>query len=203
MTDENAFHIPDIPTALHWRGAPRSWNWSADNQLTIEANPRTDWFIDPQGAVNTANASGLLFETQEAGMLRAKVSVQYAATYDAGALVVYRAPDVWGKLALELSPQGKLMIVTVVTNGVSDDSNHVVISEPPVYLRLAKLAHAYAFHYSTDGAFWHLVRYFGLGAAGDAHIGFLAQSPLGEGCTATFSQISYQPQILEDIRSGL
>src|SRR5690606_8569945 len=100
MTDENTFHIPDIPAPQHWHNAPRSWNWSADNQLTIEAGERTDWFIDPQGAVETGNAPALLFSVHEPAMLTAKVSVHFASTYDAGALVVHHAPNVWGKLAL-------------------------------------------------------------------------------------------------------
>jgi hypothetical protein len=48
---------------------------------------------------------------------------------------------------------------------------------------------AWAFHASTDGAWWRLLRYFALSSdpAEMIRVGFLAQSPTGEGCAATFA----------------
>jgi regulation of enolase protein 1 (concanavalin A-like superfamily) len=94
------------------------------------------------------------------------------------------------------------MIVSVVTRGSSDDANSVPIDGNTIYLRLSKLENAYAFHYSHDGSAWNLVRHFGLGGQRETQIGFLSQSPTGEGCTAYFSEISYTPQLLGDLRSG-
>jgi regulation of enolase protein 1 (concanavalin A-like superfamily) len=55
----------------------------------------------------------------------------------------------------------------------------------------------------TDGGRWSLVRYFTLGdGADDVAVGFSAQSPTGDGCTATFSDITFQPTLLEELRSG-
>jgi uncharacterized protein len=63
------------------------------------------------------------------------------------------------------------------------------------------LGPAFAFHASTDGLFWQFVRYFTL--AGDAvRIGFLAQSPMGEGCTVRFDEILLTPDRLADLRDG-
>ena len=60
---------------------------------------------------------------------------------------------------------------------------------------------AWAFHASADGALWSLLRYFTLGEASGARIGFLAQSPRGWGCTA-FDQIAYCPGAHADLRDG-
>ena len=54
------------------------------------------------------------------------------------------------------------------------------------------------------GQAWHLVRYFSLGdgAPSRAGVGFIAQSPTGEGCTAEFADITFRPELLADLRSG-
>ena len=53
-----------------------------------------------------------------------------------------------------------------------------------------------------DGAYWQLLRYFTLGEASGARVGFLAQSPIGDGCTAVFDSITYQPGAPADLRDG-
>jgi regulation of enolase protein 1 (concanavalin A-like superfamily) len=148
------------------------------------------------------NAPALLMPASAPCILRARVTVEAQATFDAGVLAAYQSDEVWAKLCFERSPQGQLMIVSVVTRGSSDDANSVPIERNSIYLRLAKLENTYAFHYSHDGSTWNLVRHFSLGGQHEAHIGFLSQSPTGEGCTAHFSEIAYAPTLLSDLRSG-
>jgi len=124
--------------------------------------------------------------------LQAKVTVEFAATYDAGTLFLY-AHD---------SPQGQPMVVSVVTRGVSDDCNSVDIAGNSVYLRVYRHGKVLAFHYSRDGHYWHFVRHFSLGDVEDLRVGFSVQSPTGQGCTATFSEIRYAPGTLSDLRHG-
>lgn len=193
--------IPNLPHGLHWLNQPQSWDVSPEGQLTITAPAKTDWFIDPQGAVNVANAPGLLFPTSGPCILSAQVSANHVATFDAGVLLVYESPLAWAKLCLEFSPQGRPMIVSVVTKGISDDCNASTVTGP-MYLRLSKLEKAYAFHVSENGAEWSLIRYFRLEDGTNAQMGFLAQSPTGNGCTASFSNIHFEGRLLSDIRSG-
>lgn len=201
MTAHDHIEIPGLPTPLRWEGTPETWQLE-NGSLTIRAGRRTDWFIDPQGETVTHNAPALLLSAAQPCLLKTRVSLEPQSTFDAGALVLLHNAQTWGKLALEFSPQGQLMIVSVVTRGVSDDCNSVPISGNAVYLRVAKLERAYAFHYSLDAAHWHLVRYFSLGEAAPLEIGFLAQSPMGEGCSAHFSEIDYRLGLLADLRSG-
>ena len=193
--------IPSIPDLLHWLNPPAEWDLSPQAQLTITAPAKTDWFIDPQGAVEIANAPVLLFSFSEPCTLSAQVSVKHVSTYDAGVLLVYESPSSWAKLCLELSPQGRPMIVSVVTKGVSDDCNAFPVNGP-MYLRISRLEKAYAFHASEDGVGWHLIRYFRLEDSPDTQIGFLAQSPTGSGCTVTFKNLRFEQRLLENIRSG-
>jgi hypothetical protein len=51
---------------------------------------------------------------------------------------------------------------------------------------------------------WNFVRHFHLDPGPD-HVmrtGFVAQSPTGEGCRVTFSQLRYLPEALDDLRGG-
>lgn len=193
--------LPILPHPGHWLNQPRSWDYSAEGQLTITAVAKTDWFIDPQGAVNVSNAPVLLFPTTGACVLSTQVSVNHLATYDAGVLMIYENPRSWAKFCLELSPQGLPMIVSVVTKGVSDDCNAFAV-KGPVYMRASKLEKAYAFHVSEDGNYWNMIRYFQLEDHQNAQLGFEAQSPTGESCTATFGKIRFEERLLTDLRSG-
>jgi regulation of enolase protein 1 (concanavalin A-like superfamily) len=95
------------------------------------------------------------------------------------------------------------MIVSVVTNGASDDCNSVVLSRADAWLRVAGFGDAFAFHYSLDGQTWHFVRYFTLHERAGVRAGFSVQSPTGEGCTVTYTGVRYQPVALADLRSGV
>lgn len=189
----------DLP-ALSWLQEPASFDVAADT-VSVTAPAKTDWFIDPNGKVSFDNAPALLFDAAKDFMLSSKVTVDFRSTYDAGVLTVYQHPKSWAKLCFERSPQGSPMIVSVVTKGTSDDCNSVPMTENSIYLRVSKIGNTYAFHSSSTGEFWHMVRYFALEDA-PSKAGFLAQSPTGEGCKVTFSEVEFAYQTLKDIRSG-
>jgi regulation of enolase protein 1 (concanavalin A-like superfamily) len=191
-----------LPMPLHWQISPERFEISGA-ALEIAAGARTDLFVDPQGEAVTLNAPCLIGPTSGDFMLSARVSVAFAATFDAGVLLLYAGARLWAKLCFEYSPQGQPMVVSVVTRGVSDDCNSFVVDGNSVWLRVARLGRACAFHASTDGNNWQLVRHFALDNADALETGFLAQSPTGAGCVATFEQIRYSPERLADLRSGV
>lgn len=192
--------IPAIPHPLSWQVPALGAQFSSDT-LSITAGPKTDLFTDPRGLITIANSPRLMFNPQGDFMLRATVTVPFVATYDAGVLVAFIDDTHWAKLCFEFSPQGQPMIVSVVNKNDSDDCNSVIIAGNTVHLRLTRAGRAFAFHYSTDTRFWHFVRYFNLGVEGAA-VGFSSQSPTGEGCTATFEDIRFEPRAPADIRNG-
>lgn len=193
--------IPSLPYSLHWLNQPERWHISPEGQLSITSPGKADWFIDPQGAVSVSNAPVLLFRTPGPCMLSTQVVVNHVATYDAGVLMVYESPQAWAKFCLELSPQGRATIVSVVTKGVSDDCNAFAV-DGPVHMRVSRLEQAYAFHVSQEGSRWDLIRYFKLEDNRNVQIGFEAQSPTGNGCTASFRNIRFEPRLLTELRSG-
>ena len=198
-----AFRLAHVPGAFEWRNHPLAWQVGPDHSLTITAGRDTDWFIDPAGHDAKDSAPSALFVPPDRHFLwSAHVRVAFASAFDAGVLPVYVRDDLWAKLCFELSPQRQPMIVSVVTRGTSDDCNSAPIEGPAVYLRIARQAHAFAFHYSHDGEWWHLVRYFSLGPVETVRMGVSAQSPTGQHCTVNFSEIRYLQGTLQDMRSG-
>jgi regulation of enolase protein 1 (concanavalin A-like superfamily) len=197
------FKLPAIPGDLQWQNQPVDWKIESGNSLTIVAGAETDWFIDPAGNYFKDNAPAALFAPPDADfLLSARVSVDFASAFDAGVLQVRERDDLWAKLCFEYSPQRQPMIVSVVTRGVSDDCNSAPIDGQDVYLRIARNGQTLAFHYSRDGRYWHLVRYFTLGPLDNLRVGFSSQSPTGQKCTVLFSEISYKAGTLKDNRSG-
>jgi regulation of enolase protein 1 (concanavalin A-like superfamily) len=201
MTPAAVIVVPPVPTTFRWNGTPLS-SAVEDGHVDITVGARTDWFVDPRSGEATLNTAALVGALDGDFALSARVEVTFQSTFDAGALVLWRDEATWAKLAFEYSPQGQPMVVSVVTRGESDDCNSMAVSAGAVWLRIARLGAAYAFHASTDGKRWQFVRHFRLGATHPAEVGFEAQSPLGHGCTAHFSDIVYSPDSPEDLRDG-
>jgi regulation of enolase protein 1 (concanavalin A-like superfamily) len=134
--------------------------------------------------------------------LSARVSADLRATFDAGALVLRAADDAWVKLALERSPRGGATIVSVVTRGVSDDANAWAVAGASAWLRISRIGATCVLHASDDGARWDLVRHCAFDAPPRVNAGFLAQSPTGDGCTATFADVRFAATTLAELRDG-
>jgi len=205
MDEHEPITHPGIPFPLSWAAPPVDWALSPQGDLSITAGPGTDLFIDPARAADPApiaTAPRLLGRWLGDFQLSARVSVGFRSTFDAGVLVVWADDETWAKLCFELSPQGDPTIVSVVTRGLSDDCNSFVVEAPWVWLRISRLGPTYAFHASTDGKAWRLVRYFVLGGRPDPMLGFEAQAPTGESCSVTFSRVSFSPTRLDNLRDG-
>jgi uncharacterized protein len=238
--------LPSLPGEGRWLNPPQSYN-IADGPpqlgerpepgqrlelgqrkvLTIASGKKTDWFVDPFDGTVSRNAPILLF-TPAPGpasdyLLSARVTVKFAAKWDAGALMLWGDDHHWAKLSFELSPDRQPTLVTVVTRGASDDCNSSSLPGHSVYLRIARNSSqkisstssqnsspkssqnskTYVFYYSTDGSNWHILRTFDLGPDLPTNmpiaVGFESQSPAGSGSVATFSAISYEKKRLGNI----
>jgi uncharacterized protein len=194
--------IDAMPMPLRWLAPAARWR-SQGSTLELAAHPRTDWFVDPVGARDPAlDGAALVGDVDGDFLLSARVGVGFASTFDAGVLMVHASDTTWAKLCFELSPQREAMVVSVVTRGVSDDANGFVVSGGEAWLRIARMGSAFAFHASTDGKEWRLVRHFALGIDGEVAVGFEAQSPTGDGCDVRFDEIRFEPRTLGDLRDG-
>ena len=185
------------------------WRVDEDGSVVGDAPGGSDLYVNPGGAdagdaASLLNAATLL-GTPPAGdfQLRARVTVGFTARFDAGVLLLWLDETHWAKLCFELSPAGEPMVVSVVTLGVSDDANSFVVPDRTVWLRVSRIGRVYAYHASTDGVAWSLVRVFSLGDLGAEHrVGLEVQSPTGEGCTVRFADVAFVEERLADLRDG-
>ena len=194
--------LPALPRPLHWLVQAQGFAIDGDDGLSIRAGGHSDWFIDPNTDETHRNAPALVMPAPGPWQLSALVSAEHRTTFDAGVLFVHVDDVTWAKLCLELSPGGEVMVVSVVTRGTSDDCNSVTVAGHSSHLRISHLKRAFAFHHSGDGQRWDLVRYFSLGEQGTVEVGFISQSPTGDGCRAAFRDIAFRQELLEDPRSG-
>jgi len=196
--------VPGVPFPLEPSGNPACQATVSGGSLILVSGAKSDLFIDPEGGEGARPDAGRL--TGLPGdldfTLSARVTVRFASVFDAGVLLLYLSERRWAKLCYELSPQQRPTAVTVVTHGTSDDSNSFETAGGPLWLRITRSGRAWAFHASEDGAWWRLLRYFTLGEASGARVGFLAQSPTGPGCTAIFEEIACKPGAPADLRDG-
>ena len=196
--------LPGVPFPFESSGTPACQATMDGGTLTLLGGPKSDLFIDPAGDEATRPDAGRWtgLPGESDFTFSARVTVGFASTFDAGVLLLYLSERRWAKLCYELSPQRKPTAVTVVTHGTSDDSNSFETAGGPLWLRITRSGRVWAFHASADGAYWQLLRYFTLGEASGARIGFLAQSPTGAGCTAIFDSVTYKPGAPADLRDG-
>jgi regulation of enolase protein 1 (concanavalin A-like superfamily) len=174
-----------------------------EKSLKIKAHPRSDYFINPADGEKSLNAPYYYVETNEDFIIRAKVTNSFISIYDACALMVKSDETCWVKLCFELTDIGTHAVVSVVTNGLSDDAKSVDIQGYSVYLKKEKKGKLFALHYSLDGNEYKMVRFFSLPVKEIIKVGFVAQSPLGEGGDCLFEEIQLSYEAPKDIRKGI
>ena len=188
------------PAGFRWMNEPREWSFTEEG-LVVQAEPQTDFFKDPAGT-SVQHSAHFLYTLYEGDFtFMTKVEVEMLDDYDAAVMMIMIDDDHWAKLCYEFTYK-KPMIVSVVTKGVSDDCNSLVVPESGVYLRVTRFDDCFAFHYSHDGKWWEMVRYFTLDTGAAVKVGVVAQSPTGNGCTVTFKDLHISPTPIRDIRSG-
>lgn len=188
---------------LRWTHGEGRARLDPGGELVLTSGGGLDWINDALGADRPPPATALVLPAEGDLTLAARVRVDGPrTTFDAGVLAVWADPEHWAKLCFERSPQGEEMVVSVVTDGFSDDANGPLVETGEVFLRVARVGPAWAFHFSADGVAWRFVRVFRLTAPGPVSVGFLAQAPNGPSCTARFDRIRHAPETLTDLRNG-
>jgi uncharacterized protein len=196
---QTTLSIQGLPGAMNWQNTPRSWQIDKKNTLTISADAKTDWFVDPFDGTVANNAPILLFTPESDYVLSAQVTLKFDTKWDAGALMLWGDEHHWAKLSFEYSPGKKPTLVTVVTRGLSDDCNSMAVQGDSVYLRIAKSGKTFVFYFTLDGRNWQILRTFSLDTELPIRTGFEAQSPAGTGAVAKFSSITYDPHRIGNI----
>ena len=166
-----------------------------NGRLTLASEAKGDTFRDPDGKFNNHSAPLLLTEVdnQKPFTLTAKITPTFLKTYDAGTLFIYVKDDLWIKLAMEMDERHKTRMVSVRTIGTSDDNDHDVIKEKSVYMKISSDTRNVGFYYSLDKKNWQLIRVFKNDYPASIWVGISTQSPIGEGTSAVFEDLSLTP----------
>jgi regulation of enolase protein 1 (concanavalin A-like superfamily) len=203
----------DAPCSIALPGITftRSLNGAAANarveqgRLTLRSDARRDNFRDPDGKLSNHTAPVLLsaVDNTQPFTLTARITPTFLKTYDAGTLYIYVKEDLWLKMAMEMDERGRTRMVTVRTIGTSDDNNHDVIGAKGVSMKISSDTKTVAFYYSLDDRTWQLVRLFRNDYPASIWVGVSTQSPLGEGTSAVFEDLSLTRRSVADFRLGI
>ncbi len=170
----------------------------------LTSGPKSDMFIDPAGDEGARPDAGRLtgLPNDQDFTFAARVTVKFGEVFDAGVLLVYLSDRRWAKLCYEFSPQRRPTAVTVVTHGISDDSNSFATAGGPLWLRVTRSGRAWAFHASEDGALLAAAALLQPGR----DVGRPGRLPrpvaAGPGCTAMFDSISFRVGAPANLRDG-
>jgi len=172
------------------------------NRLVIDAEPGKDFFVSPVDGSVTANAAFVYEEVTGDFVFRAKISLEHKAMYDAGVLMAMQDETHWAKACFELGDYGYKSVCTVMTNGVSDDCNGITVDEDSIWFQLARTGNTFSVHYSLDGENYFMARLCSMPFAETLKVGFVAQSPTGNGGKRYFTDFSIENRGLDNPRMG-
>jgi len=195
--------LPNITFSRSLNGASDNTKVSA-GKLTLTSPAKRDNFRDPNGKLSSNTAPVLLTEVdnRKPFTLSARVTPTFVETYDAGALYIWVKDDLWLKMAMEMDENRRTRMVTVRTTGTSDDNNHDVVAAKSVYMKISSDTQTVGFYYSVDRKSWQLIRLFKNDYPDRIWLGVSAQSPLGNGTSAMFEDVSLTSTSITDFRRG-
>lgn len=189
----------ELSNGLQWLREPPVWSFSAEG-LRIVPEARTDFFRMGDHVVD--NACYLYVEMESDFTLVTQVQAELVGFGDAAAVMIRSREDLWAKLCLERSPIGDISVVSVVTNGNSDDANNELLPGSACYLRVTRQGSTFGMHYSLNGTIWRFVRTFMMDMPETVMVGIHAQAPFVGGCRALFKSLDLYGIPVADFRSG-
>jgi len=185
---------------------------NADKQLDkqpekwiLSSAKETDFFIEPGDTYRKANAPLLLkrINNSQPFTFTVKLTPEHRVKYDAGMAFIFIDTMHWLKFAFEADERMHTRIVTVRTEGVSDDNNHEIVNEKTIFLKISSDTKSIGFYYSLDHLSWNLVRIFKNEYPSTIYVGVGSQSPAGNGNKTIFTGIELTDSAVKDFRMGL
>ena len=190
-----------------WLNESKLTKLDDEDAFTIYAPPNTDFFNNPD--INSRdipqkskNAPYLYTDVEGDFVARVRVTPDFISNYDAGCIFVYQNEDVWFKICFEKSDFGTNAVVSVVTNGTSDDANGCNIDLDTIWLQVLRVKNVFALHYSLDGNIFDMVRLFSLPIDKTVKVGLVAQSPIGTGARHKYENFTIENRTVNDLRKG-
>lgn len=177
----------------------------AGDRLTLGSGAHTDFFRSADDGYFFTNMPALLLEVDNSKpfVFKARLTPELKKAFDGGALLVYADADHWLKFAFERDERNLRRIVTVKTEGYSEDNNHELVEQESLWLKIATKGKAMGLYYSTDGQRWNFVRLDKNDYPDKLYIGLATQSATGNGHATLFEEASLSYTEIEDSRAGI
>lgn len=177
------------------------------NVLEFRCTEGHDFFRDPNGGKLTNATLPILLreiDNTQPFTLTVKVTPEFTpqGLYNAADLIVFANDTLWQKLCFEQDERGQHRIVTVRTQGTSDDNNHERLTGSSVYLKLSSDTHTIASYYSLDKKEWHMVRLYKNYYPAKMWVGVSSQCPKSGTCTNLFEEVTLEQTNVGDFRMG-
>ena len=175
-----------------------------DSCLTVDAITGSNYFISPDGGRSEATAPILLTEIDNTQpfTFTTRLESKISKIYDAGTVYIYLDNSRWLKYAFECDEKYRFRVVTVRTEGSSDDNNHDIINQDYVFFRISSNTKQIGFYYSTDAVNWNLARIYRNEYPAKIWLGISSQSPKEGNNPAHFSDMSLTHNYINDHRLG-
>lgn len=193
---------PDQMGPFSWENPPDRWEVLPGDGLRVYAPAGSDYFLNPDGSAPVLSAPYLYLMVEGDFVAQAHVRHAFQSMYDAGCLLVRHDDAHWAKLCYEGTDLGTQAVVSVVTNGISDDANGVDLTTPDVWLQIVRAGDCFAMHYALDGHSWRMTRYFRLPLPPAVKVGLLAQCPTGAGSVIDWPYFGLERRTVANLRAG-
>lgn len=175
----------------------------------ITATKESDFFCNggtagEEGITPESLNNAPFYYTEISGdfVMRVKVSLDFKDIYDSSSVMVMKDNKYWAKACFELTDFNTHAVVSVVTKEDSDDANGCNIETDFVWLQVCRVGQSFAFHYSTDGENFYMMRFFNLPAGETVKAGLLAQAPTGNGGVRVYENLTIENRTVKNIRMG-
>ncbi|WP_422080981.1 DUF1349 domain-containing protein [Ulvibacterium sp.] len=185
-----------------WMNKPRTFTLK-NGILNVVADKETDFFNNPEDNEITATAPLLFKEVTGDFVVEALVRPDFSSLWNAAALMIYIDKTHWIKFAFENSDATGQSIVSVVTRGVSDDANGVILTDQDrVWLKIVRKNNIYSMHWSLDGHDFKMARLSAMPSADPVKVGIEVQCPVGESANHQIDYFSLTKTTVKNLRKG-
>ena len=175
-------------------------------EIAFRVGEKKDYFLDPDGKLSNNTAPILLsaVDNTKPFTLFAKVKPTFTETglYNAGVLFLYAHEELYQKFCFEQDEHGVHRVVSVRTDGSSDDNNHEPIEGPEVYMKISSDGKTVASYYSADNKNWKLARLYQNQYPDTLWVGISSQCPVDTGSVAYFADLKLEENSVADFRLG-
>ena len=179
----------------------------SDQQMQICCPAGTDIICDPNGKFSNSSLPLLLCAVDNTKPFTFKAKVTSGFTpeglYNAAVLMVFAHDTLWQKLCFEQDDHGHHRVVSVRTDGTSDDCTHDPHDDvSSIYLKISSNTHTVGCYYSLNGKDWVMVRVSKNCFPQQLFVGIASQCPRKGECCSTFAELSLDTDNISDFRTG-